>query len=117
MTPKIKRDEYECKCGCGLNNVKQELIDRTLIARGDAGVPFIINSGCRCEDWNTEEGGSDTSSHLKGEAEDIRCTTSRNRFKIVKSLLDAGFTRIGIGKTFIHADIDRKKTPGVVWLY
>ena len=117
MPPKIQRHEYDCKCGCGKNNVKQEVIDRTLIARDLAGVAFNITSGCRCETHNANEGGSDTSSHLPGEAEDIECDNSRNRFKMIKALIEAGFNRIGIGKGFIHADIDRSKAPAVVWLY
>jgi hypothetical protein len=37
--------------------------------------------------------------------------------QIVRGLLDAGFTRIGIAKTFIHADDDAESPQQVMWLY
>ena len=91
-----------------------EKLDR---ARDIAGVPFVVNSGYRTQLHNAKVGGSDGSSHLQGYAVDLSCTTSINRFKIVKALLKAGFTRIGIAKTFIHADDDPNKSPEVIWTY
>jgi hypothetical protein len=35
---------------------------------------------------------------------------------LLPALIHAGFTRIGIAKTFIHADVDDKK-PNAIWLY
>jgi len=32
-------------------------------------------------------------------------------------LLEVGFTRIGIGNTFIHVDIDKDKSQNVIWTY
>ena len=116
-TLKIQRYEYECKCGCGLNNVSQALINRTRVARDIAGVPFVIRSGCRCARNNADAGGKDDSSHLIGEAEDIECVNSRHRFQIKYALYIAGFTRIGNGPDFIHADIDTSKDQDVEWNY
>jgi hypothetical protein len=36
---------------------------------------------------------------------------------VLRSLLAAGFERIGIAKTFIHADRDLDLPGDVVWLY
>jgi len=36
---------------------------------------------------------------------------------IVEALFDAGFTRIGIAKTFIHADCDIELPQEVLWMY
>ena len=47
----------------------------------------------------------------------IRCNTSRNRFIVVNSLLKAGFKRVGIAKTFVHADDSGVHDQGVMWLY
>lgn len=109
-------DEFKCKCGCGLD-IDDDLKVRITIARGRAAVPFIINSGARCEDRNREEGGSPTSSHLKGLAVDIKSLESGHRARAIKALLESGFNRIGIAKTFIHADIDPAKPEWMVWVY
>ena len=113
---RIHEYEFDCKC-CGMNNADPVLIWRTRIARDLAGVPFHITSGCRCRLSNGYSGYSPTSSHILGLAVDIRCTTSGDRFRIKKSLYDAGFTRIGHGPDFIHADIDRAKPQMVEWDY
>jgi len=85
-------------------------------ARDLAKTPFVINSGYRTEAHNKEVGGSPTSSHLKGLAVDISCTNSSQREKIISALIIAGFQRVGIAKTFIHADMDPMKSPAI-WLY
>lgn len=109
--------EFECKCGCGKNNMSSEVIDKLDEARAIAAVPFILNSAYRCLKHNRSIGSADTSSHVKGLAVDIRATDSRSRFVILCGLIDAGFTRIGIRKDFIHADDDRDKDSEVLWLY
>lgn len=86
-------------------------------ARDLAEIPFIVNSGYRCPAHNAHVGGTSTSSHLKGLAADIRATTSSQRFAMLSALLEVGFKRIGIGKTFIHIDRDKSKTSKVVWTY
>jgi len=93
------------------------LIDKLNMARQRAGIPFKLNSGKRTKAQNKKAGGVKDSAHLKGLAVDIRARTSKARFKIVKALLEVGFKRIGIGKTFVHADLDKKKAQVVIWLY
>jgi uncharacterized protein YcbK (DUF882 family) len=91
-----------------------EMLDN---ARHMAGIPFKINSGYRTKEHNREVGGLRNSAHLDGFAADISATTSRERMWIVASLLEAGFNRIGIGKTFIHVDNDPHKPEEVMWHY
>lgn len=86
-------------------------------ARHIANIPFKINSGYRTKERNKKVGGVKSSSHLKGLACDISCIDSRSRFIILNALIDAGFTRIGIAKTFIHCDIDIDKVQQVIWVY
>jgi len=86
-------------------------------ARAIANVPFKITSGYRTEKHNNKIGGVKDSSHLSGLASDISCVDSRSRFIIVNALQDAGFTRIGIAKTFIHVDCDINKSQQVIWVY
>lgn len=90
------------------------MLDR---ARAHAKIPFVINSGYRTPEHNRKVGGVPDSSHVKGYAVDISARTSLDRYIIVDSLLKAGFTRIGIAKTFIHADNDPSKPQGLIWTY
>ena len=90
-------------------------------ARHYAGIPFEITSGFRIEAdiERLEKAGykvSKNSSHLKGYAADIACESGSDRLKIVQALLEAGFTRIGIAKTFIHCDNDPDKLDSI-WTY
>ena len=86
-------------------------------ARHIAGVPFKITSGYRSPRHNQLIGGRPGSSHLKGVAVDIACDNSATRAQILNGLYAAGLgRRIGIGKTFIHVDMDIDK-PSAIWLY
>ena len=99
-----------------------QLMDETILsmlenARAIAGIPFKINSGYRTEKHNKKVKGVKSSSHTKGLAVDIACVDSRSRFIIINALEEVGFNRLGIGKTFIHCDIDVDKPKNVYWLY
>ena len=85
-------------------------------AREIAGIPFKINSGYRTKKHNKAVGGKPTSSHTKGMAADIHCDDSFSRIIIIQALIETGFRRIGIGKTFIHCDNDLDKN-NALWLY
>lgn len=112
------QEEFDCKCGCGAT-AEKELIHKLDFSRFVAGVPFIITSGMRCLNHNRNIGSKDTSSHVKGLACDIRFTNSREKFRIIKGLMQAGFNRIGINedKKFIHVDIDKDKSKDVLFKY
>jgi zinc D-Ala-D-Ala carboxypeptidase len=112
----FNEDEFTCKCGCNTNNISSKLIERLDNARHIAGVPFAINSGCRCQKHNKRVGGSPTSSHLNGTAVDIKVSSSKDKYKILTALMLEGFDRIGIAKTFIHVDIDDKPKQ-LIWSY
>ena len=86
-------------------------------SRDIAGIPFKINSGYRTMIHNAEIGGVSNSSHMAGLAADVSCKESRHRFIMIAAFIAAGFTRIGIGKTFIHVDCDKDKDQRVSWLY
>ena len=91
-------------------------------ARDCASIPFHISSGFRTVDYNREliDRGlpaSRNSSHLLGLAADIEVTNSQERFIIIDALMEVGITRIGIGKNFIHCDIDEMKPENRIWTY
>lgn len=79
--------------------------------------PLHITSGYRTVEHNARVGGTENSSHLKGLAVDIACNSSVDRYHLLNCLLDVGFTRIGVGNTFIHVDIDKDKAKEVIWTY
>ena len=95
----------------------REFLSRLDQARSLADTSFRITSGYRSEAHNLKVKGVSNSSHTKGYAADIACTDSVKRYKIITSLLKAGFNRIGIAKTFIHVDNDPNKPANVTWVY
>ena len=98
------------------NNMNKNFLFVLDEAREFAGIPFIINSAYRSPDHPLSI-KNPSSSHIKGLAVDIKATDSKTRFKIVKALIEVGFTRIGIADTFIHVDLDLDKTQDVIWTY
>ncbi len=122
FAPHFSEEEFRCNCGCELLNVSRSFLERLERARLRAGIPFKVQSGCRCEQHNKDEGGKEKSAHLTSETKectacDIGARGSGPRFVILDSLFRVGFTRIGIAKSFLHVDEDPVKDPQVTWLY
>lgn len=67
----FKKDEFICKCGCGLNNIDLKLVKILDEIREYFGKPCIITSGCRCTTYNKKVGGIANSKHVQGKACDI----------------------------------------------
>jgi uncharacterized protein YcbK (DUF882 family) len=55
-----------------IENLTVLCIDFLEVIRKELGQPIIISSGFRCKELNTAIGGSETSSHIFGEAVDFR---------------------------------------------
>lgn len=116
--PQLKHftlEEFACPC-CGQIKMAGELLEMLDKARDISCTSYEVTSGFRCTRHNAAVGGSATSSHLHGFATDIKVMTDRQREALLKGMINAGFRRIGIGRTFIHMDIDPAK-QGAVWLY
>lgn len=111
----FERSEFDCPC-CGKNNMDNLTLGMFDLARSIAGIPFVVSSGTRCKKHNKEVGGKDDSSHPKGYAGDIEYNTQLEMLRMVTSLTEAGFKRIGVGKNFVHADNDPGKKPAK-WIY
>jgi zinc D-Ala-D-Ala carboxypeptidase len=115
MTLERSEKAFPCPC-CGEGGLKPEMLD--LVQRLDQLVQGItVTSGFRCQRHNAQVGGSETSSHLKGLAVDIRCQTPEERWNLLTVLLFLSISRIGIGNGFIHFDIDGTKPQNVIWTY
>ena len=114
----FKEDEFNrCSPSCSLQDMKQTTISKLDTAREVAGIPFVLTSAYRSSEHDRSKGRSGTGAQTIGRAIDIRCNTSRNRFLVVNALLKAGFKRIGVGKTFVHADDSETHDQEVIWLY
>ena len=106
-------------------NMHSDFLERIDEVREVFGRPMVINSGYRTIYKNQEAGGKPRSSHLDGLAVDVHCNNSRDRFDLMEAFLEVGFTRLGIGNTFIHADLADQiegehgglKDSNVIWTY
>jgi uncharacterized protein YcbK (DUF882 family) len=113
----FKPGEFSCGCGCGENNMQPTFLWKLEQARELACIPFSINSGFRCQDHNEKVGGKPSSDHISGRGVDIKATTGREKFLIVNAGLNAGITRIGVGKNFIHLGDGHNNPKLVLWIY
>ncbi len=109
----LAKDEFKCK-HCGALVIDEAFYKMACLAREIADTPFVISSGYRCPEHNKAV-GSTSMNHVSGKAMDIKALYGPQRGKILKGLYKAGFTRVGIRKDFIHADV----TDAVesCWLY
>jgi zinc D-Ala-D-Ala carboxypeptidase len=116
----MNKEDFNCKCGCGLGWDDMNKSTRDKLHEAESYCPFVfkINSGIRCKTHNENTpNASKSSSHPKGYAGDIGVRNSWERFIILSALIKAGFKRIGVAKTFIHADDDPDKPEDVLWTY
>lgn len=68
----FKKEEFACKCGCGLNRIDLRLVQVLEQIRTHFGdKPIIVTSGCRCSKHNKNVGGVQGSRHVLGKASDI----------------------------------------------
>lgn len=113
----LKIKKYKYFTDKEVEGLKPELVTMLDKAREVAGIPFVLTSTLRSPEVNEDVGGVSNSAHITGQAVDIRVRNSNERFRILKALIEVGFTRIGVAKTFCHADIDKSKPANVTWLY
>lgn len=112
----FSNEELQCPC-CKKLIFNSSFRVKLNHARHIANIPFLITSGYRCLAYNKKIGANSTSSHPKGMAVDISIDNSHQRYMILATLLQIGFTRIGIGPDFIHVDNDSEKSQKVCWDY
>lgn len=106
-----------CVPACSVDDFNPKLVERIIMAQKMCGQQFVITSGFRSQSYERSKGRKGSSSHCKGLAADFSAVNSHLRYKIVAGLLLSGFPRIGIGKTFIHADIDETKAHPIIFHY
>jgi uncharacterized protein YcbK (DUF882 family) len=116
LTAHFALDEFKCPC-CDKYDLPplQHLAERLEEVRPDVG-PMTIYSGFRCPEHNADVRGAAHSYHLLGLAADFACTTDSIRWRLVKSLIAHGWTRIGIARLYVHADLG-PAPEHVIWTY
>ena len=83
----------------------------------ELGYELTFASGYRCPACNAAVGGVKKSAHISGKAVDIIVDNSGERFWLVYNAIRLNFGRIGIGKRFVHLDVDHDLPDHVLWLY
>lgn len=115
--PNFKPHEFDSPDAPGSGrNMRLTTLAMLQNARNIAGIPFKINSGYRTKAHNAKVKGVKNSAHTRGYAIDI-ATTTATQPKIIAALRSAGFRRIGIYKTFVHADNDPSLPTPATWYY
>lgn len=106
-----------CNPPSGKLDLAPRVVDALLLAQRYAGFQFTITSALRTQAYERSKGRKGTSSHCKGLAVDISTRDSHTRYKVVMACAMAGFPRIGIGKTFVHVDMDETKAHPIIFHY
>ena len=104
-TPPCKKCEMHAATMARLNRMREI-----------AGIPLVLNCAYRSPAHDRARCRSGTGAHTLGRASDIRCNTSENRAKVLLALVTAGFERIGVYPTFIHADDSPTHPSPRIWL-
>ena len=112
ISQNFDRDEFRCKgmaanvCDCGFATVDVELLDVLERVRANFNKPVIINSGCRCEHYNTHIKGAKNSMHMRGIAADIVVddTPARDVQLFLKAIFPNKYG-IGCYAAFTHIDV------------
>lgn len=102
--------------GSGMHHMDERLLHVLDLMREECG-PLVLNSAYRSPAHNEKVGGVDSSAHTSGKAADVRYVTSGQLYKILRAAIRNGVKRIGIGKSFVHVDVDELKPQEVVWRY
>jgi len=116
--------EMQCKCGCGVCDVSDALMEKLDRLRDAIGHALRVRSGCRCENHNREEGGKNNSAHLSGagrvcKAVDLQVGTVREAYYLVDEALALDFVGIGPNtqKGFVHLDVADSLPRPALWTY
>lgn len=110
LSKNFDKEEFACKCGCGLCNVSTKLVKALQRLRDKLGMPITINSACRCDKHNKAVGGVAGSQHTKGTAADIRVEhcSSRDIALVAETIPEFKTGGIGEYKSFVHLDVRGK---------
>lgn len=109
LTQNFSREEFTCRCGCGLMAINPAIVQRLQVIRDIVDLPIHILSGYRCNKHNLEVGGAKESQHMMGNAIDFRIEDySMQHLAIMLDKWSGGF-HFYQSNNFIHIDIGLKR--------
>lgn len=114
LSKHFRSAEFECKCGCGFDNISHELVDVLENLRETYQSPIKINSGCRCCEHNKAVGGEERSKHMQGIAVDF-VVLGYSPAKIYQYLDQKYKGQYGIGEYAGWVHIDVRKGSSARW--
>lgn len=106
-----------CTPACEESDMDPKFLERLDAFREFIGIPLVLTCAYRSKAYDIAKKRSGNSAHTRGLAVDILCKANSTRYKIVSGAVKFGFKRIGIGKNFIHLDMDESLTQNVIWHY
>lgn len=110
-------DLSQCVPVCKVSDLNPALVDAVIMAQKMAGFQFTITSAFRSQAWERSKGRKGTSSHCKGLAVDVSTRDSHCRYNVLLAAAYSGIPRIGVGKNFLHLDIDETKSHPIIFHY
>ena len=119
LSKNFSRSEFECRCGCGMDNINPELIEVLQDLRDWWKRPITINSGCRCYDHNERVQKQANPDYIanSSKSQHMLCTATDIKVKGISPVVIASYlhrkypNQYGIGtyKTFVHIDVRKHK--------
>lgn len=118
LSNNFSRWEFSCRCGCGFDRIKPELVKQVQRFRdllrfaAEEEVPLRVTSGCRCPAHNAAIGGAKNSFHTQGMAVDFIFDYDHviSAGRMISRANEIGLMKVaGIGvypdRDFVHLDI------------
>jgi uncharacterized protein YcbK (DUF882 family) len=111
LTTNFKKEELECKCGCGSYVENPALLIALEDIRDRFGQAVTITSSTRCSKHNDSVGGAGFSLHLSGHAADIvvNNTLPSAVYNYLNSCAYADLIGLGSYSLFTHIDTRGKR--------
>lgn len=111
LTDNFTKEEFACRCGCGLKSIDEGLVHRLQVCRDIIGESIEVLSGCRCQKHNEVVGGELKSYHLKGDAADWTLKDKEKLRRFGEYMTDkwSGGWHYYPTQGFIHSDIGPKR--------
>lgn len=115
--PLSRLDFKNCVPKSSVEDLSPVLVERLLHVQRLCGFPLVITSAYRSQEYERSKGRKGTSSHCRRLAVDVSCIDSHTRFKVLFACLYADIPRIGVGRRFLHLDIDETKAHPIIFHY
>ena len=123
----FQKSEFDCKCGCGNNDMNPVFLKKLDDMRSRFDFPFIVTSGYRCPEYNNRISQTGRHGpHTTGRAVDLHLFGHKAFLIIQQGSLGGWFSGLGLKQKgayesrFIHLDdleaSDDRFRP-TVWTY